>query len=394
MLVQIHRTPLLAIALLLAGCSAASPTEQPPPEADPLQDFVPVISATGEVVPVRWALIGAPTSGIVAELPVSRGDRVEQGQVLARLGNREAAEAAVAAARLELVSAEQDLADLRANAALRASQAQLELANARDALDDAEYKWRVRQPGNRASPETVRAAEARLLLAEEALDDAKRDYDEVSDRPSDDPARAAALLNWENARLARDAALRTLNWFRGHPTEIEQAVLDAEVAAAEARVADAQREWEQWRGGVAADELALAEARLSNAQSQLAAAEAALADLEIRAPFAGTVSEVFVHGSEWVNLGGPVLLLADLAGLQVETTDLSELDVARIEVGDIASVTFDALPDVAVSGKVASIAPKASEGAGVNYTVVVELAEIPAALRWEMTAFVDIEVEQ
>jgi hypothetical protein len=56
-------------------------------------------------------------------------------------------------------------------------------------------------------------------------------------------------------------------------------------------------------------------------------------------------------------------------------------------------VSFDALPDTLVAGTVASIAPKAAEGAGVNYTVVIDLAEIPAQLRWEMTAFVDIEVE-
>jgi multidrug efflux pump subunit AcrA (membrane-fusion protein) len=385
---------LLILGLLLSGCSNVSQTATAPPEGGPIEEFVPVISATGEVVPVRWAMLGSPTSGIVAELQAARGDWVQQGDLLARLGNQQAAEAVVAAARLELVSALQALDDLQAQAQLRATAAQLELANARDALEDAEYTWRVQQQGNRASPESVRAGEARLLLAEQALEDAKADYDELSGRPSDDPARAIALVNWENARQARDAALRNLNWYKGHPTEVQQAVLDAEVAAAEARLAQAQREWEQWRQGVAADELALAEARLANAQAQLAAAEAALSDLEIRAPFTGTVSEVFIRHSEWVNLGAPVLLLADLAGLQVETTDLSELDVARIQVGDPASVTFDALPELMVAGTVASIAPKASEGAGVNYTVVIELAEQPAPLRWAMTAFVDIQVAQ
>jgi multidrug efflux pump subunit AcrA (membrane-fusion protein) len=73
---------------------------------------------------------------------------------------------------------------------------------------------------------------------------------------------------------------------------------------------------------------------------------------------------------------------------------LNEIDVARIKVGDTALVTFDALPGVSLTGKVSRIAPKAAEGAGVNYTVWVDLAEIPENLRWGMTAFVDIEVEQ
>jgi multidrug efflux pump subunit AcrA (membrane-fusion protein) len=84
--------------------------------------------------------------------------------------------------------------------------------------------------------------------------------------------------------------------------------------------------------------------------------------------------------------------LGDLDHLRIETTDLNEIDVAQVEVGDRATVTFDALPGVAVEGKVVSIAPKASEGSGVNYTVIVEIAEIPKNLKWGMTAFVDIQI--
>ena len=52
--------------------------------------------------------------------------------------------------------------------------------------------------------------------------------------------------------------------------------------------------------------------------------------------------------------------------------------------------SFDALPDVKVAGKVARIDPKAKEGAGVNYTAVIQLDQIPDALRWGMTANADI----
>jgi hypothetical protein len=39
------------------------------------------------------------------------------------------------------------------------------------------------------------------------------------------------------------------------------------------------------------------------------------------------------------------------------------------------------------------IAPKAAEGASVNYPVKVELSEIPEQLRWGMMAFVDMEMD-
>jgi len=89
-----------------------------------------------------------------------------------------------------------------------------------------------------------------------------------------------------------------------------------------------------------------------------------------------------------------VATLADLGHLRVETTDLNEIDAARVAVGASASVTFDALPGVEVGGVVKSIAPKAAEGSGVNYTAIIELDEIPALLRWGMTAFVDIAVSE
>jgi multidrug efflux pump subunit AcrA (membrane-fusion protein) len=58
-------------------------------------------------------------------------------------------------------------------------------------------------------------------------------------------------------------------------------------------------------------------------------------------------------------------------------------------------VTFDALPEMVFIGEVMRISPMAaSESGGVNYTVVIELDDIDPAIRWGMTAFVDIEVGQ
>jgi HlyD family secretion protein len=83
-----------------------------------------------------------------------------------------------------------------------------------------------------------------------------------------------------------------------------------------------------------------------------------------------------------------------MSTLRVETTDLSEVDVARVTVGQPVSVTFDALKGQALAGKVTRIAPmsNASQG-GVNYTVIVELDQLDPALRWGMTAFTDITIK-
>jgi HlyD family secretion protein len=101
-----------------------------------------------------------------------------------------------------------------------------------------------------------------------------------------------------------------------------------------------------------------------------------------------------VREGEMLVPGQPVLTVGDLTGLRVETTDLSEVDVARVTVGQPVNVTFDAVKGKTFTGQVARIAPMSSQGqGGVNYTVIVELDQLDPALRWGMTAFTDIEVK-
>jgi multidrug resistance efflux pump len=68
--------------------------------------------------------------------------------------------------------------------------------------------------------------------------------------------------------------------------------------------------------------------------------------------------------------------------------------VAQLSVSDAATVTFDALPDLAVEGELVSIAPKSNDGSGVNYKITVSLDDVPEQLRWGMTAFVDVEIAE
>ncbi len=100
-----------------------------------------------------------------------------------------------------------------------------------------------------------------------------------------------------------------------------------------------------------------------------------------------------VRAGELVQSSQPLIVLGDLDTLRVETTDLDEIDVVQVAVGQEAAITFDALPDRVITGSVTRISPMAEPGSGgVHYTVVLELEEVDPVLRWGMTAFVDIEV--
>jgi multidrug resistance efflux pump len=108
------------------------------------------------------------------------------------------------------------------------------------------------------------------------------------------------------------------------------------------------------------------------------------------APSAGTVTALEVGPGEAVIPGQVALTLADLSRLHVETTDLSELDVGRVAVGQRASIYVEPL-GVTVGGRVVRIASQAETiGGDVVYAVVVELDEQPPGLRWGMSAEVEI----
>lgn len=431
----------LIFIVLLSGCSTGT-SETATAEPEPaLDDFSPIVSATGEIVPEQEALLSVSTGGVVSEVLVKDGEAVTAGQVLVRLEGTEQQQAAVSAAQLELSNAQYALDQLYEDTGLLAAQAlqsaeaaereledlnNLELqtalaeqavADAQKALDTAERQARYLQSS--AGQADIDAQKAQVILAKDALDKAREDFEPYANKPEDNLTRANFQARLAAAQQVYDAAVRKLNALEGTGSDVDINVAVADVATAEAQLIEAQRELERvtegpkdgdvallqaridkgyrdyeiYSAGPKPDDVTLAEARLANAQAQLAAAEATLADLELVAPFNGVISEIYVNSSEWLTPGSPVMLIADLDHLRVETTDLNEIDVARIQVGDQAQVTFDALPDLVVEGTVVSIAPKAAEGSGVNYPVIVELSDIPAELRWGMTAFVDIELD-
>ncbi len=349
------------------------------------------VTASGSVVAAQEAQLAFTVSGRIDTITVAVGDKVAAGQVLARMAGGEALKAAVSAADLDVLTAQLALDDLMADSSWRMAlaQAQSDLASAQDELRKADYNRTVNQPGYRASALTIEAAEARLILAKQALDRAKRTYDHNADRDSDDPKRASALADYENAQSAYNSALRTVNWYKGQPTDLQQSQLDAAVDLAQAKVDAAQQRVADLQNGPDPDQVALLTGRLTTAQDQAAAARAQLGGLELKAAFTGTLGKVLVHPGEWVAAGQGVLVMADLDHLRVQTTDLSERDLPAIRVGQSARVSIKALNTTA-DGTVIAISPLADTlGGDVVYQTTLDLTSIPEGLKPGMS--VDVE---
>ena len=85
-----------------------------------------------------------------------------------------------------------------------------------------------------------------------------------------------------------------------------------------------------------------------------------------------------------------MLALADTSAFEIETTDLSERDAPRVQVGQRAQVDVAAL-DIQVSGAVKAVSRVASTvGGDAVYKVSVALDSQPDGLLWGMTATVRI----
>ena len=384
---------IMILSLLLGGCSSAEQLAAPTPENGGTSDFGAVISATGLVVPEQWAALSAHGQGVLAEVLVTEGERVAAGQPLMRLDGQDAVQANLSAAQYELFNAQQALDSLKENAGVETARAQQAAAKAMQAVHDAQEDV-TKLDYRRASDDLLKQTQDEIDLAKKAVSRAEDYFKLVKGRPEGDTVKAQAELNLIKARTYLDNRISLLNWYTGQPDDIDAAKYRAALVVAQAELTRSQAEYTRRKDGPDTNLLAQAEARLALAKTQVQAAGEAAANLELRAPFSGVVCNLDRRVGEWIAPGMPILQLGNLDSLLVETTDLSEIDAARIHPQDVVLVTFDALPDVVVNGTILRIGNKSAQGSGVNYTAVIVLDSIPAGLRWGMTAFADIQVTQ
>jgi len=403
-------------------------------------DVQQTVTAPGSLVNTRTAEIEMPFAEQLAEVLVRAGERVSVGQVLARLANKTTYEAAVATAQLELAQAQQALADLHAEAPLKAAQAQLELAEAQKELAQAKrtlaallspdvtyYQQRVERAQDAVDLALKNASLTDLASAvrqaEEALEDAASGLKEWQKQNETYPGAyaemvkqaqrryEAALENLQNATLRYEqaqitnanavedaqaelqAAQNALAGALAKPNTIQVSVAEAELAVKQALVTQAQAKWESLQNGPTALALSEAEARVTQAATALASAQAALAQIEIKAPFAGVILQVNASAGQTAPAAQTLFTLADPQAMEAETTVIEE-DVPYVQVGQPVEVYFDALPGEIITGTVARIVPQRITGDRPLYHVYIALSQTPAALFEGMSADASIIIAQ
>jgi HlyD family secretion protein len=396
----------VAFGLILVACGGAQPAP-----ANPVVEDVPVtIAATqivsdGRLVPHKSVKLAFASGGQVAEILVQEGELVKAGDAIARLGDREPLEANIAAANLEYLAAQQELFaaqkaldDLNDNLPEAQTQALEAITNARQGLRDAERKLNgLTSP---ASQNDIDSASASVVLAKDRYDKARKDFEPYANKSEDNLVRATLLSKLTEARRNYEDAVRRLNNFQGvlsNSFDLSQAQAEFEIA--QARLAQAEADYEILRAGpdpqdvrLAESRIATAEGRVESAKATLAAAEAALADLDLVATIDGLVIDNDLIAGQQVSPGVLVVTLADFSQWYVETDDLTEIEVVNVSPDNRVSIVPDALPELELSGQVESIGNFYEEKQGdVTYTARILVNEADPRLRWGMTVVVTFE---
>ena len=348
-----------------------------------------VVAAQGFVVPQHSSDLAFRAGGRVTEILIAEGDRVKQGQALIRL-QADQLQAAVAQAQAALDLAKANLDQVKQGARaedIAAAGAQVKAAQAQVRAASAE---RDRLTGG-ATDAAIAAAQAQLAstLVEQKL--AQDTLDRLPDFVHGTPE--------EQLRFKVNAANEAVNAARSALTEATQGsgkqvqAAQANVAGAQAQIDIAQAQLDRLKAGATPAQIAAAQAGVAQAEAGLQAAQAALNEATLIAPFDGTIAEINTETGQVVGPGVPIVSMADLSWWEIDTDDLSEVDIVNVQPDQAVTITFDALPGVKLNGKVLAITPKSQTKRGdVTYTVKIAIEQPDPRLKWGMTGQVEIQV--
>jgi multidrug resistance efflux pump len=365
---------LTALSLLLAACGATA-TETPQAATPPDNTVV----AEGHVIPLKDVKLAFAARGTVAEILVEEGVAVKKGDVLIRLADREQAEAALTAANLELPQAQQAFDTLMRNGPLSRADAWQAYMDAQEVRAEAEREWEDLDKDQ--IDDEIEDAEAEVKDKKEILDDAQEEADKYKDLKEDNPTRKDAEDELEQAQEEYNEAVRKLEELNRERDDL-RARLDSALGAE----SDAKYKFELTKDGPDAEQLAFLEARLANAKAQVAAAENSLSNFDLKAPFNGVVTDVYVTVGQLLGPETWAVQMADFGEWMIETSDLTELEVVNISEGQQVQIQPDAIDGLTLSGTVESISQSSkTQGGDVIYTVKIRLDDSDPALRWGMT---------
>lgn len=261
------------------------------------------VSASGTIVSLENVNLSPKTAGRLTQLFVDQGDRVQKGQILAKMDDRDV--------RAQLQKAKADLAQAQAHLA------ELQVGSLPQQINDAQAQ--------------VNTAQARLTLSQRRRQ--------------------------RNQELAKLGAI----------SQDQLAPFIAEARTDRVALEKAQRNLELVSKGTRPASIAQAQAQVAQAQAQLQAIQVQLEDTLIRAPFSGTVTQKYATVGAFVTPTTSASATSSATSTSIVAlnsgtealANVPEVDVGQIRPGQLVEIVADAYPGQTFWGRVHLIAPEA-----------------------------------
>ncbi len=306
--------------------------------------LVSKVSANGEIKPKEFVELQSEITGIITQLFVEEGDYVRKGDVLLNIDPKQ----------LELqTTAEKALYEI----AVADADNQLAQIRVQESIVDRDVA-------------AVRKAEAERIRAKLSYEIMKSSFERKVEM-------------FEDNLISRDT-------FDASKNELTTA--EASLTSAELSLAQAEAQLKVTRVGLEQEKVRHKNTikRIDQSKANLEQRRVEFAKTVIRSPLSGVITQMNVEAGERAvpgtlnNPAATLMVIADLSVIEAEV-EVDETDIVRVEVGQLAEVEVDALPDQPLRGRVTEVGSSAIQRAGHNeakdFKVVIELVEPPTSLR-------------
>ncbi len=376
---------MLLVLFALAGCSKSTETASTAGYGYVTESTqTDTVDSSGSIEPYQITTLSWKTSGTIQTVDVVANQSVTSGTVLATI-DPTTAPTSVNEAISDLITAKQALEDAR-NSKTALAEAEVALAAAKVDYYEAlgYYNTLNKQIGTQ---DYINILTSAVTSAQDKVTKAETKYNSYGESSDTDSNKIAALAALSQAKLDLEDAQIQLKYYSSKPNTMDSETITAEMNLAKAKLDDAQRAYDKLKDGTNTD-------AITSAQAKVDAAQATVDSLSIIAPFDGDVVVIYPRVGDLVSSGTEAAILVNRSSLFLEVS-VDETTISNIKVGNPATITFDAIPDLSMAGEVTLINPVGVISSGVvNYTVRVGLDGTDDQILIGQTANVSIQTSE
>ena len=404
------------------------------------------VTGTGNLVPMQQANVSFKVTGTLTEIDVRVGDRVNAGQVLARVDPTQeqnalaSAQANLAMAQANLQTAEvpltpNQIAQLRDNVTTAQQQynddvAQVNLTNTQDAsLVTADQNQLAADQQALTFNSAYQAAKQTLATDQATLQTAIDQFNADGCKTQTYPYTGPCLADFNTVATDQSKVNADQLAVNGYTVAVttDQTKLNQDTAKQQSDKTGGQRSINQAAASVTSAQDALktqteskpnqilsAQAQLASAQAAAQTAQQNLAATTLVAPMNGVVNSINgVVGESALTGSGTTaeapgtqaplptsqasnafMVIGDVSGMEV-VIPFAESDASKLAFNQDTQVTFDAVPNLTISGHVVAVGSAATVQSGVvNYYATVALNQTNPALKQGMTSNATVVVSK